>query len=543
MAVRSPLMANLSHSANRKHSVVIPGKEDTHYVVVRKSDAYDAIFANKPKMGVPEIQEVAKKQEEGQVQYSEKCALKIQVIDDTALIETSLNGNGRFNRNRQGSKKEKKPKRRGGNDRKKKETVEEAIHAHASVEKKGKKRLVLVYSREEMEALRFEDLDDQKKKWVEVYCGLGALVAKEYDGLVSSANIHQKHNVPNLDFDPRPQFQKSANLDAEAAIGKENHLKIFMNMLYRFLFLFHSLDIVIDRIALTLPHVLCEDCLQFTDDHFEILNTLDPASCFPVSDEIGCSPDYDSDEITVAFRGQPFWLQGNLILILTVHVMDLNILGINMEVQKLKLLVEGTCGKEFAEGIPVSLVINRRFQLGEISKGGMDPWRIGKTALLADFLELRLGLGLSFRILVQKLQSNCSLFLKNILAVRCLKVLMFENFVNLTSTDNSFHLKLLAYWKQVRQKSTYKISCFTSNLFYHINNFENGFCCSNFNAEKTNKLNGEYEHITTQHLFVVVCSFCAAVDCPLDAETSACSPKVVFTPKVCKLESCKNKIR
>lgn len=60
------------------------------------------------------------------------------------------------------------------------------------------------YSRKEMEALRFVNLEAQQKKWAEVYCGLGPNVAKDYDGLIDCNN--QKHI--QIDFDPRQQFGK-----------------------------------------------------------------------------------------------------------------------------------------------------------------------------------------------------------------------------------------------------------------------------------------------------------------------------------------------
>ncbi|KAK4433794.1 hypothetical protein Salat_0542100 [Sesamum alatum] len=198
MSVRSPLVASLLQSTIAKHSVIVPVQEDAQFVAVQES-----IFANKRKMGVG-VQETAKKQDE--------CGLNIQVIDDTALIDPSLVGNEKIERNVQESEKEKKPKRRGGKARRKKEAMNARVETQAALEKKGKKRLVVEYSRKEMEALRFKDLDDQKKKWAEVYSGLGAFVAQEYDGLLNSVNIHQKQRVPGFDFDPRSRFQKSANL-------------------------------------------------------------------------------------------------------------------------------------------------------------------------------------------------------------------------------------------------------------------------------------------------------------------------------------------
>ncbi|KAL2249425.1 UNVERIFIED_CONTAM: hypothetical protein Sindi_2416200 [Sesamum indicum] len=199
---------------NGKH---FPGQEDTRPVVVQEPGAYDTDLPNKPKMGDPAIieQTTAKIQEEEQVQCSEKCALKNPMIDDTAFIQVSLLGNGKCDgdgngteRNRKPEEtkeiKEKKPKRRGGRARKNKDFL------NFTPNEKNEKRLQ--YSRKEMEALRFQELEDQKKKWVEVYCGLGQQVAQEYDGLAELANIHQKHGVPSFDFDPRPQFLKSANL-------------------------------------------------------------------------------------------------------------------------------------------------------------------------------------------------------------------------------------------------------------------------------------------------------------------------------------------
>lgn len=55
-----------------------------------------------------------------------------------------------------------------------------------------------------MEALRFVNLEAQQKKWVEVYCGLGPNVARDYDGLIDS----NKQNHIQINFDPRQQYGK-----------------------------------------------------------------------------------------------------------------------------------------------------------------------------------------------------------------------------------------------------------------------------------------------------------------------------------------------
>ncbi|KAK4420226.1 hypothetical protein Salat_2435600 [Sesamum alatum] len=259
---------------NGKH---FPEQEDTRPGVVQEPDAYDTDLPNKPKMGEPEIEEdTAKIQEEEQVRCSEKCALKIPVIEDTAFIEGSLLGNGKFDGDGNGSernrkreetkeKKEKKHKRRGGRARKNRDIL------NCTSNEKNEKRLQ--YSRKEMEALRFQELEDQKKKWVEVYCGFGQQVAQEYDGLVELAKIHQKHGVPSFDFDPRPQFLKLANSG--------------------------------------------DDCLKFADNQAEILNTSDPASFLPITDEIDCSgvegecsQDDDSDEDYSSIQRPAFLVKG-----------------------------------------------------------------------------------------------------------------------------------------------------------------------------------------------------------------------------------------
>ncbi|KAL7587761.1 hypothetical protein Lser_V15G38856 [Lactuca serriola] len=58
--------------------------------------------------------------------------------------------------------------------------------ATASVESKK-----MAYTREEMEALRFANEDEQKKKWAKIYDGFSPSVAKEYISLLSDMNKQQ----------------------------------------------------------------------------------------------------------------------------------------------------------------------------------------------------------------------------------------------------------------------------------------------------------------------------------------------------------------
>ncbi|KAL8245592.1 hypothetical protein R6Q59_011850 [Mikania micrantha] len=98
-------------------------------------------------------------------------------------------------------KKEKRPRKRGKglkkhlNDDFERQTV-------CDCDKRGDRARV-VYFREEIESLRYVGMEQQKKKWIEVYCGLGSAVAKEYDNLFGSKHDEEGNYV---NFDPRSQF-------------------------------------------------------------------------------------------------------------------------------------------------------------------------------------------------------------------------------------------------------------------------------------------------------------------------------------------------
>lgn len=179
----------------------------------------------------------------------------IYLIEDAAGLIVS----GEFIEDIQETEKrrEKKPRRRRAKHRKNKETGN-CVVAFEKKENKG-----FVYSRKEMEALRFEDLDGQKKKWLEVYCGLCPSEALEYDDLVNSDDNLEPSFC--FDFDPRPQFQK-ASFPPPTSTG--------------------------------------EDCCHFP-------------YCLPVNDEISCpgaeeeyNPDYSSDEDYSSIQKPAFLVTG-----------------------------------------------------------------------------------------------------------------------------------------------------------------------------------------------------------------------------------------
>ncbi|KAK2999631.1 hypothetical protein RJ639_024063 [Escallonia herrerae] len=106
-------------------------------------------------------------------------------------------------------KNEKRSRKRGGKGRKKR-----MVEAQNGFQKKGSGS-EHVYSMKEMEALRFVNVDEQRKKWIEVYCGLGPAVVGEYDGLVD-CNYQKQFEV---NFDPRQQFRRKEA--AHATCGDE----------------------------------------------------------------------------------------------------------------------------------------------------------------------------------------------------------------------------------------------------------------------------------------------------------------------------------
>ncbi|PSS35902.1 Gem-associated protein [Actinidia chinensis var. chinensis] len=208
-----------------------------------------------------------------------KCVLKIEVIDETAVIDTTAcevgNGIGKEKglmgcdtnihnnvmKQETDGMRERRPRRRGKSARKLSGTngKETILTQMGEVQNECGKRgdeAKRAYSRKVLEDLRFVNLEAQMKKWVEVYCGLGPIVAREYDSLIDSKS--QKHI--QLNFDPRHQFAK-----------KEKNT----------------------------PGILGEDCSQTMDN----MNPLNPACGLSASGEGDykgvereCSEEDDSDD-------------------------------------------------------------------------------------------------------------------------------------------------------------------------------------------------------------------------------------------------------
>ncbi|KAL5539525.1 hypothetical protein UlMin_045180 [Ulmus minor] len=165
-------------------------------------------------------------------------SLGIQVIDETALIDSFSFPLSKFSKNKTEAE-EKKAKR---SRRKAKGTKIVEVHSgfsnngertkivevHSGFSNNGE-RTKIVYSRDATEALRFVNVVEQKKMWKDLYIGLGPAVRKEYDGLVNSKH----HKNTHFNFDNKQRFGKkedsSVMLGLVAARGRSHHMNVFVH--------------------------------------------------------------------------------------------------------------------------------------------------------------------------------------------------------------------------------------------------------------------------------------------------------------------------
>ncbi|KAK4849429.1 hypothetical protein QYF36_024692 [Acer negundo] len=163
------------------------------------------------------------------IDESVRSSPKIEVIDDTALIESVQvpeTGNGcmkdigiegtakkigwKEEEKKQESDEQKvKHSRRKAKDTKRNLGTNERMKNMTPIMEdqdgglKNGERSRKMYTRQEMEALRFVNIVEQRKLWRAIYTGLGLAVLNEYDEL---ANSKQKNTL--LNFDPRKRFPR-----------------------------------------------------------------------------------------------------------------------------------------------------------------------------------------------------------------------------------------------------------------------------------------------------------------------------------------------
>ncbi|KAK4356750.1 hypothetical protein RND71_022360 [Anisodus tanguticus] len=154
---------------------------------------------------------------------SVRCSLKIELFDDTAMIDISQVGKSYSVDN----------KFRGfdgksGRNRKK----NNATHQQNGQKMVAKEKNVVIsekriYCRKELENLRFIGMEEQRKMWVEVYCGLGDTVQKEYDALLHSKHIPRRHlgkeNTPLISGNDHSEHLD----DQEGSIDTRNSPSVF----------------------------------------------------------------------------------------------------------------------------------------------------------------------------------------------------------------------------------------------------------------------------------------------------------------------------
>ncbi|KAG9141375.1 hypothetical protein Leryth_001819 [Lithospermum erythrorhizon] len=101
-------------------------------------------------------------------------------------------------------KREKRQRRRGRGKKKDDGIEKDSIFRDVGLGNEGfvcvPREGVICYTIKEMVEMRFVCEEEQKKKWVEVYCGLGPEVTEEYDSLIGCKNQKQQITV---EFDPR----------------------------------------------------------------------------------------------------------------------------------------------------------------------------------------------------------------------------------------------------------------------------------------------------------------------------------------------------
>ncbi|TXG54093.1 hypothetical protein EZV62_019349 [Acer yangbiense] len=163
------------------------------------------------------------------IDESVRSSLKIEVIDDTALIESvqvpetgygcvkdiGIEGTAKKIRWKEEEKKQESDEKKVKQSRRKAKDTKRNLETNERMKNmtpimedqdgglKNGERSRKKYARQEMEAMRFVNVVEQRKLWRAIYTGLGLAVSNEYDEL---ANSKQKNTL--LNSDPRKCFPR-----------------------------------------------------------------------------------------------------------------------------------------------------------------------------------------------------------------------------------------------------------------------------------------------------------------------------------------------
>ncbi|KAK4755668.1 hypothetical protein SAY87_009425 [Trapa incisa] len=161
-----------------------------------------------------------------------RSSLKIEVIDDTAVIEPISGTTRILNETKNNSREDvegkntaKRARRKGKVRKTGSGKAEDSTQVSWRSRGDGAK---IVYSREEMEALRFVGVAEQKKLWKEIYNGLDPAVAKEYMTLSGSKNHQQQGKSSSESSRPLRRSARPGVLGAIAGTGRANPLTVFV---------------------------------------------------------------------------------------------------------------------------------------------------------------------------------------------------------------------------------------------------------------------------------------------------------------------------
>ncbi|KAM1385471.1 hypothetical protein ACFX2F_032031 [Malus domestica] len=162
-----------------------------------------------------------------------------------------------------------------------KEKVAHCLVEASSLSFEKGKGTKISYSRKELEAMRYVNVVEQKKLWKDIYSGLGPVVAKEYDDMASAKQQKNTHN----NFEHRKRFEK---MEAGPGILGESFSE--------------NVDIELENLM---------------NNETQDASALDPFCSYSATDEDGhpfqekeCTEDYDSDEDYASIQRPAFAVDG-----------------------------------------------------------------------------------------------------------------------------------------------------------------------------------------------------------------------------------------